>query len=161
MFLELRRLFHNTKHGAQHNPKWRSNRQYEVCNVMGLGGGTAYVVVISRHLVLAGGTTIGYNYTLLSIITISKGVWGFPPPPTLLFLDHFDIKHPFYTNGRGCGGNPHKWNMQCKGVWGPPTHMLCNLNVLTSTLPPFLGTCRNCDRAVSVKSRATTQAGVN
>ena len=44
---------------------------------MGLGCGKFYVVFISRHFVLAGGTTNGYNYTLLSI---SKGgVWGFPP----------------------------------------------------------------------------------
>ena len=43
---------------------------------MGLGCGTAYVVVISRHLVLAGGTTIGYNYTVFSI---SKGGVGVPP----------------------------------------------------------------------------------
>ena len=94
MFLELRRLFHNTKHGAQHNPKWRSNSQYDVCNVMvllrhspqglylyskvgtGLGCGRFYVVFISRHFVLAGGTTNGYNYTLLSI---GKGGVGFSP----------------------------------------------------------------------------------
>ena len=91
MFLELRRLFHNTKHGAQHNPKWRSNSQYDVMVLlrhssqglylyskvgMGLGCGKSYVVFISRHFVLAGGTTNGYNYTLLSI---SKGGVGVSP----------------------------------------------------------------------------------
>ena len=67
--------------------------QFDVCNVMvllrhsqglylyskvgmGLGCGKFYVVFISRHFVLAGGTTIGYNYTLLSI---SKGGVGVSP----------------------------------------------------------------------------------
>ena len=79
--------------------------QYEVCMVllrhssqglylyskvgMGLGCGTAYVVVISRQL-----------------LSISKGVWGFPPH---IIIRHFDIKHHFHTQVKfamyGCVGD--------------------------------------------------------